>query len=119
MAKPEWGIKRICVNCGSKYYDMQKSAPACPSCGAEHNPELVLRSRRNRLAEEEPVERDAPLAASKSVDPDLEMEDAAEDESIIAEDDDVLEEGLDDDDVNDGGFMEDPSELDDDDTVGR
>ena len=34
MAKPEWGTKRTCQSCGSKFYDLGKEPVVCPSCGA-------------------------------------------------------------------------------------
>ena len=48
MANPEWGIKRICQDCKSAYYDFHRLPIICPNCGAEFNPEAVLRSRRYR-----------------------------------------------------------------------
>ena len=32
MAKPEWGIKRKCLNCSSKFYDLLKNPVVCPKC---------------------------------------------------------------------------------------
>ena len=56
MAKPEWGAKRICHNCGTRYYDMRRDPIVCPSCGAEFDPEAFLKSRRSRVvATEEPA----------------------------------------------------------------
>ena len=26
VAKPEWGAKRICHNCGARYYDLQRDS---------------------------------------------------------------------------------------------
>ena len=49
MAKPEWGRKRICPSCGTKYYDFKKSPIICPSCGAEFDPDLYLRSRKGKV----------------------------------------------------------------------
>ena len=49
MAKPEWGIKRICQSCGILFYDFQKSPIICPKCEAQFDPEAVLKSRRNRM----------------------------------------------------------------------
>lgn len=48
MVKAEWGQKRVCANCGARYYDMKKSAPVCPSCNATYDPEGLMRSRRSR-----------------------------------------------------------------------
>ena len=33
MARPELGTKRHCLNCGAKYYDLNREPIACPSCG--------------------------------------------------------------------------------------
>ena len=48
MAKPEWGKKRICLACNTKYYDLNKSAIICPSCGSEFDPDISLNSRKGK-----------------------------------------------------------------------
>ena len=48
MAKLEWGRKRNCPSCNTKYYDLNKSPIICPSCGSEFNTDLLLRSRKGR-----------------------------------------------------------------------
>ena len=48
MAKIERGIKRICQGCGALYYDLNKDPIICPKCGAEFDPEAILKSRRTR-----------------------------------------------------------------------
>lgn len=32
MAKLEWGLKRICLSCSTKFYDLKKTPIICPSC---------------------------------------------------------------------------------------
>lgn len=32
MAKPELGTKRLCANCGTKFYDLSKTPAVCPKC---------------------------------------------------------------------------------------
>lgn len=32
MAKAELGIKRLCANCGAKFYDLNKDPIHCPKC---------------------------------------------------------------------------------------
>jgi uncharacterized protein (TIGR02300 family) len=46
--KPELGIKRICPNCGTRYYDFRKDPPTCPACATVYDPEALLKSRRAR-----------------------------------------------------------------------
>jgi uncharacterized protein (TIGR02300 family) len=48
VVKPEWGLKRICPNCGTRYYDFRKDPPTCPACGTPYDPEALLKSRRAR-----------------------------------------------------------------------
>lgn len=57
MAKPEWGTKRICHSCGTRFYDLLRDPIVCPSCRAEFDPEALLRTRRSRsvVSEREPV----------------------------------------------------------------
>ena len=48
MAKPEWGVKRICSACGTKYYDFNNSPIICPSCNMEFDPDVYLKSRKSK-----------------------------------------------------------------------
>ncbi len=50
MAKPEWGVKRVCQSCAAKFYDLNRSPIICPKCGARFDPEALLKSRRSRPA---------------------------------------------------------------------
>ncbi|WP_319530512.1 TIGR02300 family protein [uncultured Cohaesibacter sp.] len=33
MARPELGTKRVCGDCGAKYYDLNRDPITCPKCG--------------------------------------------------------------------------------------
>lgn len=46
MAKPEWGIRRICQSCSAPFYDLRRDPIVCPKCEAVFDPESVLKSRR-------------------------------------------------------------------------
>ena len=47
MAKPEWGTKRTCVKCGTRFFDLTKEDPVtCISCGHAWLPEPVLKSKQ-------------------------------------------------------------------------
>ncbi len=48
MAKPEWGVKRVCQSCAAKFYDLKRSPITCPKCNAPFDPEALLKSRRSR-----------------------------------------------------------------------
>jgi len=32
VASPQWGIKRVCDNCGAPFYDLNRSPATCPKC---------------------------------------------------------------------------------------
>src|SRR5689334_25177297 len=90
VAKPEWGSKRICPSCGTRYYDLLRDPVVCPKCSTPFDPEAFLKARRARPAA--PVEKELEPVGADEIDADLETEEAdvAEDE----EDDGVpLEEG--------------------------
>ena len=89
MAKPEWGKKRICPYCNSKYYDLKKSPIICPSCGAEFNPNDYLKSKKGK---------NVPLKASvedgNDLTKDIENIDDIEidnDSEVVSDDDPLLE----------------------------
>jgi uncharacterized protein (TIGR02300 family) len=117
VAKPEWGTKRICPSCGTRYYDFGKALGEieCPKCQTKFDPEAFLKTRRARtpaVAEKEV----APLAADE-IDPEIETEEVEaeeveaaegeeEDEAVTAEGEEEEEEEI----------IEDASELGEDDT---
>ena len=104
MAKPEWGIKRACLSCGARFYDLKRDPIICPKCEAVFDPLATLRSRRTRTA--------AVVAPAKPVAP-KPVETVAEDTDAAADDDEVLAVINDDDDDDD--VIEDASELGEDD----
>lgn len=70
MAELKLGTKFECFNCGTKFYDLGKSEPLCPKCGANQKdsvkaeaPAVSQASRRKRKPEVikpvEPVEEEA------------------------------------------------------------
>ncbi|GLQ04978.1 TIGR02300 family protein [Sneathiella chinensis] len=78
MAKPEWGAKHACSSCGTRFYDMLRNPIVCPSCGKEHVPEKLLKSRK--------TEDVKPVKAVKAAKP---GED--EEEDTLLDDDDLLD----------------------------
>jgi uncharacterized protein (TIGR02300 family) len=46
VAKAELGTKRLCANCGAKFYDLKKDPIHCPKCGTVYVvAQVVTRSR--------------------------------------------------------------------------
>lgn len=80
MIKPEWGTKRACPKCGTRFYDLGNDEPVtCIACATAWTPDAILKSKQ-------PLPYDAPkpeaVAAvepdGELVDPDLDLEEAAE-----------------------------------------
>jgi uncharacterized protein (TIGR02300 family) len=70
VAKPEWGSKRICPSCGTRYYDLMRDPVVCPKCSTPFDPEAFLKSRRTRPAP--PVEKELEPVGAEEIDADLE-----------------------------------------------
>ena len=102
MAKPEWGVKRQCNSCGSRFYDLNHTPIVCPKCGAAYEGEQTFKSRRSSAAVEK-------VQAPKVV-VDL------DDDAIIAlEDEDELDSVAEAADEEDEALIEDASDLGEDD----
>jgi hypothetical protein len=53
MTKPEWGTKRTCPKCATRFYDLTKSEPVtCIACSYAWHPEPVLKSKQPMPYEE-------------------------------------------------------------------
>ncbi len=114
VANPKWGTKRICQGCQTKFYDLQKSPIVCPSCGAEFDPEALLKSRRGRSAPK-PEAAPKPKKAKAAPVGDDDEESEAEDDEDFDIDDAEADAAVGDDDDED--FIEDTSDLGDDDDM--
>ena len=106
MAKPEWGKKRTCQNCGAKYYDLKKEPPTCPKCETVFQAETPQRGRRSRAAAETPKVVPLPIASAAVVaevpdiaDGDIEVDALDGDDESLPEDTSDLVDN--DDDVSD------------------
>jgi uncharacterized protein (TIGR02300 family) len=61
VARPELGMKRQCMNCGAKFYDLAKDPIVCPKCGTTFQAAAAAPTRAaapvaaaRRVVEEEP-----------------------------------------------------------------
>jgi uncharacterized protein (TIGR02300 family) len=105
MVKPEWGTKRTCPKCGTRFYDLGKDDPVhCVACGVAWQPEPVLKSNQPLPfeAQKPEVEKEKEDADLASDDLDLEVDEDAEenpdDEVDLGGDDDIGVPGKGDDD---------------------
>ena len=107
MAKPEWGTKRICPSCGTRYYDLMHRPVICPKCATPFDPEAFLKSRRARPVA--PVEKELEPVGAEELDTDTEVEEEAD----VAVEEEALP--LEEAEEEDEELLEDASELGEDD----
>lgn len=88
LAKAEWGEKRQCPKCGTRFYDLGEFEPiTCISCEHQFKPEFILKSKTHSIE----------LITDKKV---AEAEAEAEEEEADLLDDDALLDDDDDDDID-------------------
>ena len=105
MVKPEWGTKRTCPKCSTRFYDLANDNPVhCITCDNEWVPEPVLKSKQP-LA----FEVAAPAAKEPAQDDELAAEDLAVDEDAEISADEEVDLDTGDDDIG----VEKPSDEDD------
>jgi uncharacterized protein (TIGR02300 family) len=114
VARPELGLKRQCMSCGAKFYDLARDPAVCPKCGA------VYQAATTRVAAPA-MARSAPAAAVADDEDDTEDKgaelvsldevEAAEDEADPTPADESEEDG---DAAGDDTFLEEEDAGDDD-----
>ncbi|MBB6123969.1 TIGR02300 family protein [Sphingobium subterraneum] len=107
MVKPEWGTKRTCPKCATRFYDLGKDSPVtCINCGGAWDPEPILKSKQPLPYEEAPKKVvevvDADLAVvDEDLDIDIDVDedgDSPDNDVDLGGDDDLgLDAGTDDD----------------------
>src|SRR5437764_2797372 len=94
MVKPEWGAKRTCPKCSTRFYDLGSENPVhCISCGNEWVPEPVLKSKQPLAFEAAPAAKEPEKAHDDLAADDLAID---EDEEVSADEEVDLETGDDD-----------------------
>ncbi len=117
MAKAEWGVKRTCLSCGARFYDLQRQAITCPACGAAVDVTAQSKPRRARATPVIVKAAVAPAlveveAAAVAVEDDVEIAPELEGDEEIVETEAADEEAEEEDGES---AIEDVSELGDDD----
>jgi uncharacterized protein (TIGR02300 family) len=94
MVKPEWGAKRTCPKCSTRFYDLGKDDPVhCIECGTDFVPEPVLKSKQPMAFEPAPAQAKEPAEDKELAADDLAVD---EDEEISPDEEVDLETGDDD-----------------------
>ncbi|MBP1180040.1 TIGR02300 family protein [Methylobacterium sp. PvR107] len=113
MARPDLGLKRQCMSCGAKFYDLARDPAICPKCGAVYQavatssraaPPALARAS-NTVEDEDETDEKGPELVS------LDEVEAAEDEADPTPDDETAEDG---DSTEDDTFLEEEDAGDDD-----
>lgn len=89
MAKAELGLKRTCVACGTKFYDLMRSPAVCPKCRTEQPAEQPRFRRPGGAEEKAKLKRAVAEPALEEAELEVEVEDA--DGDAVIEDADDLE----------------------------
>ena len=97
MPKEEWGTKRLCPHCNTRFYDLNNDPMTCPACGAEFTLESLTSGRARSLISEKTAARDtdqADLVDDEDLDDDADAGDL--DDDLLDDDDDDGDVSLDD-----------------------
>ena len=103
MVKADLGTKRTCLACGMRFYDFSRSPIICPGCGAEFDPENIMKSRKGRPAAKSVARDDSDAADDDQIEDD---DNAGELVASVVDDNDDDDIDFDDDgdvDVDDDG----------------
>ena len=124
MAKPELGTKRLCTNCGAKFYDLSKDPIVCPKChtvmevaavNTRARPEPVAAARAPAPAPEEevvaPETAEAEFVSLEEADAESQGKKAPEGEAAEGAEEEVE---IEDEGMDDAPFIEEQEEGDED-----
>ena len=97
MPKEEWGVKRVCPNCSTRFYDLQRDPMICPSCENGFSLESLRNGKGRTLVADKSDAKSKPAAEEAVIEEDVVLEDD-DDDADVDLGDDVLED--DDEDVS-------------------
>lgn len=97
MPKEEWGVKRVCPSCSTRFYDLQNDPMTCPSCAHEFSLESLTGTKSRTMQADKPDAQNKENVVEAEEDVIL---DDDEDDADVDLGDDVLEEDEDDDTVS-------------------
>jgi len=113
------GLKRICMSCSTRFYDLNKRPVICPNCDTEFTGEVKIKARRGRLAANDIADDAVEIEeVAETAEVEEEEEADAEAETVSLEEVEAPEEEEEDltiDDDLDADLDDDDDELDDDD----
>ena len=92
MPKDEWGVKRVCPTCSTRFYDLRHDPMTCPNCGSTFTVDSLTAVKAKALRPEkvkpEPVDVED-LPEIETDDEVIEGDDDLDDEILEDEEDSV------------------------------
>lgn len=92
MPKDEWGVKRLCPHCSSRFYDLKRDPMTCPECGHSFSAESLIANRGRTMIVEKAAVKERDLDLDDLAD-DADLDDGGNEAEL---DDDLLEDDEDD-----------------------
>ena len=88
MPKEEWGTKRLCPDCNTRFYDLARDPMTCPACGHEFTVESLTTGRGRMLVPDKASARNDEDVIDGDDDLDTDADDSAIDDDLLDDDDD-------------------------------
>jgi uncharacterized protein (TIGR02300 family) len=87
VIKPEWGTKRTCPKCSTRFYDLGSDEPVtCINCGHAWTPEPILKSKQTLPFEIAKTESEKQAGEGAEAAEDLDLETVADEGEVSADD---------------------------------
>ncbi|PWE29271.1 TIGR02300 family protein [Maritimibacter sp. 55A14] len=94
MPKEEWGVKRVCPNCSTRFYDLRQDPMTCPSCRHSVTVDVLMGGKQKPTPADKQSKTKKPELKEEEEDV-LEVEDDDEvdlgDDVLEDEDDDTVD----------------------------
>ena len=89
MPKEEWGVKRLCIKCKSRFYDLNKDPMTCPECETTFSLDELLGNKVKAPKDSAPINKE------KDKDPEPLVDTIDEDELLLDDTSDSIPDELD------------------------
>jgi uncharacterized protein (TIGR02300 family) len=89
MPKEEWGVKRVCPSCATRFYDLRNDPMTCPSCAKTFSVESLTSSKSRTMVADKPDAKTVVVKDEDDTDDAVVLDD--DDDADVDLDDDILE----------------------------
>lgn len=93
MPKEEWGTKRLCPHCATRFYDLNNDPMTCPACSNEITLQSFTDGRSKSLISEKKASKDQ--SNHVETDDDIDDDSGDLDDDLLEDDDDDADVSLD------------------------